>query len=219
MGNCFIYTQQHIKEVTINCCFQDKNSSSKIAIDTIKDNDNIKIQKKVNQTKLIINKKEKVKNIKKHLDEIKNSNALSKLSANKYELILKRLLEQKKIKSRGPKRRETIRDDKQIKFLINEVISGNQNKKIFNDNKINNKNKTENSNQENDLLIKNINKSQFRLSSTVEQNLIILNKDKYFKISNNNLLNYRNTINEIINEGSPCSGYCKKPTDSTQNKK
>jgi hypothetical protein len=219
MGNRFMYTQYHIKDFTINCCFGEKNTDNKITKDIKKDSDNSNIQKKGNQIKVFANKRPKLKNIKKHLDQIKHSNALSKLSANKYELMLKRLLEQKKIKPKGPKRRETIRNDEQIKILINEVISEKQIKKVINDNEINIKNKTENLNHENDLLIKNINKSQFRSSVTFGQYLIIAYKDKNSKISNQNLLNYRNTINDTIYEGSPCSGYCKRPTNCTQNQK
>ena len=219
MGNCFISTRQHIKDFSINCCFEEKNADNKITKDIIKDSNKSNIQKKRNQIKITVNKRPKLKNIKKHLDLIKHSNALSKLSVNKYELMLKRLLEQKKIIQKGPKRRETIRDDKQIKILINEVISEKQFKKVNNDNENIIINKTENSNHENDLLIKNINKSKFKSSLTVEQNLIITNKDKNLIISNKKLLNYRNTINDIIYESSACSGYCKKPTNCTQNQK
>jgi hypothetical protein len=214
-----MYTQYHIKDFTINCCFEEKNTDNKITKDIKKDSDNSNIQKKGNQIKVFANKRPKLKNIKKHLDQIKHSNALSKLSHNKYELMLKRLLEQKKIKPKGPKRRETIRDEGQIKILINEVVSEMKIQKINNDNENSITNKTENSNHENDLLIKNLNKSKFRSSDTVEQYLIISNKDKNFKNSNQNQLNYRNTINDIIYEGSACSGYCKKPTNCTQNKK
>jgi hypothetical protein len=219
MGNCFVYTQQNIKDFTINCCFEEKSTDNKNTKDIIKDFNKSNIQKKGSQIKITVNKRLKLKNIKKHLDQIKHSNALSKLSHNKYELMLKRLLEQKKIKPKGPKRRETIRDDKQIKILINEVISEKQFKKVNNDNENIIINKTENSNHENDLLIKNINKSKFKSSLTVEQNLIITNKDKNLIISNKKLLNYRNTINDIIYESSACSGYCKKPTNCTQNQK
>ena len=219
MGNCFVYTQQNIKDFTINCCFEEKSTDNKNTKDIIKDFNKSNIQKKGSQIKITVNKRLKLKNIKKHLDQIKHSNALSKLSHNKYELMLKRLLEQKKIKPKGPKRRETIRDEGQIKILINEVVSEMKIQKINNDNENSITNKTENSNHENDLLIKNINKSKFRSSATVEQYLIISNNDKNFKNANKNLLNYRNTINEIIYEGSACSGYCKKPTNCTQNQK
>ena len=218
MGNCFVNTHQHIKDFTINCCFEEKNIDNKISKDIKKESDNSIIQKKVNQIKITVNRRQKLKNIKKHLDQIKHSNALSKLSVNKYELMLKRLLEQKKIKPKGPKRRETIRNDNQIKILINEVISEGQIKNIIDDNENNIKNK-ENPNHENDLLIKNIKKSQFRSSVTIEQNIIISNKDKIFKISNQNLLNYRKTINEKIYESSACSGYCKKPTNNSYSQK
>ena len=214
MGNCFVNTQQHIKDFTINCCFEEKNTDNKISKDIKKESDNSIIQKKVNQIKITVNRRQKLKNIKKHLDQIKHSNALSKLSVNKYELMLKRLLEQKKIKPKGPKRRETIRNDEQIKILINEVISEGQIKKVIDDNENNIKNKVDNSNHENDLLIKNIKQSKFRSSVTVEHNIIITNKDKIFKISNQNLLIYRKTINDKIYESSACSGYCKKPTNN-----
>ena len=86
--------------------------------------------------------------------------------------MLKRLLEQKKIKRYGPKRRETIKNDnEQIKALVNEVLFENINN--IKNNKINNENIL---NQENDLLIKDIkdiNTQYHRASATINKNPII----------------------------------------------
>ncbi len=157
-----------------------------------------------------LNKTKKIQ--KKHLSKKKHINALNKLSDNKYELMLKRLLEQKKIKRNGPKRRETIRKDKIIKKVVNEVISGNVKNKENNNNKVNEK--------ENDLLIKNINEQKYRCSATLDRNEIMLNKlAQNQKKYNYKYYPYRNTINDIINESSGYSGLCQKQTKMTNSPK
>ena len=152
------------------------------------------------------NKKEKTK---KQFNKKKHNNALNKLSENKYELMLKRLLEQKEVKRNGPKRRETIRNEDKIKLMVSEVMKQNlediKNKKISDNDLIKN---------DNDLLIKNINSSKYRNSATIDKKGVITNKINN-KIKGDTYLQYRNTINEIINESSGCSNYCKKQTKQT----
>lgn len=125
--------------------------------------------------------------------------------------MLKRLLEQKKIKRNGPKRRETIRKDIAIKQVVNEVISGNvQNEKI-------NIKKNE---KENDLLIKNINDQKYRCSATIDRNdLMVNNLIQNQKKFNYKFYQYRNTINDIINESSGYSGLCQKQTKQSNSPK
>ena len=84
---------------------------------------------------------------KKHLKKIlsfkriKNLNTIRSIENNKYELMLKRLLEQKKIERKGPKRRETIRinNNKNLIKLVKESIEDNKKKE---NNKENNQNNT-----------------------------------------------------------------------------
>ena len=78
---------------------------------------------------------------------------------NKYELMLKRLLEQQNIKKVGPKRRETIRKEggEKIKETVKNLLAENKNDVLKN------KNKKEDPN--NSLLIKKnlIKKEDFQL--------------------------------------------------------
>jgi hypothetical protein len=93
------------------------------------------------------------RNLKKILSfkRIKNLNTLRSVENNKYELMLKRLLEQKKIERKGPKRRETIRinNNKELIHLVKESIEDNKKKE---NNKENNKNNTP---KKETILIKN----------------------------------------------------------------
>ena len=231
MGNSFICSPiQYVKDIKLKyCCIQKQNIKNENVIildlndEKIKNENNINKLNQVNQLNQLknyfngketeneignnINKRGKTK---KHLNIKKHNNDLNRLSVNKYELMLKRLLEQKKVKRNGPKRRETIRNnDKNIKILINEILFENLNEIK------NNKNNAVIIDQDNDLLIKNINSQKYRNSATLDKNKIISNN-----LSQNikrNIFNfqYRNTINEIINESSGCSGFCKQQTKQT----
>ena len=77
------------------------------------------------------NTKNEKKKIRKILSFKKLKNANTLYSNNpKYELMLKRLLEQQNKEKKGPKRRETIRINNNKKFikLIHEAIEDNKNK-------------------------------------------------------------------------------------------
>ena len=226
MGNSYICSPiQYFKEIRLNGCYQAERiekDDNQIIINLDKDYNNF--GDKINQLKNyfhenekeIFNNHNKKEKHKKHFNRKKHNNALNKLFENKYELMLKRLLEQKQIKIKGPKRRETIRNEEKIKLIVNEILLQNinsiKNKKMNNDNALNN--------NEGDLLIKDINNSKFRNSATIDKKSIITNK--IYKLKDNYYLQYRNTINEIINEGSNISNLCKKQTEQTyspQNKK
>lgn len=226
MGNSYICSPiQYFKEIRLNGCYQAEQiekDDNQIIINLDKDYNNF--GDKINQLKNyfhenekeIFNNHNKKEKHKKHFNRKKHNNALNKLFENKYELMLKRLLEQKQIKIKGPKRRETIRNEEKIKLIVNEIFLQNinsiKNKKMNNDNALNN--------NEGDLLIKDINNSKFRNSATIDKKSIITNK--IYKLKDNYYLQYRNTINEIINEGSNISNLCKKQTEQTyspQNKK
>ena len=209
MGNCFIYTQQNINDIKINICYQNQNLDDKSMREIIikEENNIVKTPRKKNEMKKYIENKNYLK---KHLSQKKHSNVLSRLSINKYEIMLHKLL-QKNSKNKSPKRRETIRDEKLIQTKINEVILEEDINKSNNEN-----NESQKTNQNNEILIKNIKKNKYRLSANFEKNPILENNINKNNKKNNNLLQYRNTIN---NEGSPCSAFCKKQTTSTQNKK
>ena len=131
MGNSYnCQPFQYFKMISLNVCFKEppvEKDKEQIIIDLDnQNNNNNKLGTKINDLKIYFNEVEnelmhynnlhKSKKItKKHLSKKKHINALNKLSDNKYELMLKRLLEQKKIKRNGPKRRETIRKDIAIK--------------------------------------------------------------------------------------------------------
>lgn len=226
MGNSYnCQPFQYFKMISLNVCFKEppvEKDKEQIIIDLDNQNNNNNLGTKINDLKIYFNEVEnelmhynnlhKSKKItKKHLSKKKHINALNKLSDNKYELMLKRLLEQKKIKRNGPKRRETIRKDIAIKQVVNEVISGNvQNEKI-------NIKKNE---KENDLLIKNINDQKYRCSATIDRNdLMVNNLIQNQKKFNYKFYQYRNTINDIINESSGYSGLCQKQTKQSNSPK
>lgn len=226
MGNSYnCQPFQYFNMISLNVCFKEppvEKDKEQIIIDLDNQNNNNNLGTKINDLKIYFNEVEnelmhynnlhKSKKItKKHLSKKKHINALNKLSDNKYELMLKRLLEQKKIKRNGPKRRETIRKDIAIKQVVNEVISGNvQNEKI-------NIKKNE---KENDLLIKNINDQKYRCSATIDRNdLMVNNLIQNQKKFNYKFYQYRNTINDIINESSGYSGLCQKQTKQSNSPK
>lgn len=217
---------QYFNMISLNACFYKpsvEKDENQIIIDL--DSPNHKLGKKLIELKDYFHKVENElmnnnhnfnktkKASKKHLSKKKHINALNKLSDNKYELMLKRLLEQKKIQRNGPKRRETIRKDKIIKQVVNEVLSGNvKNEEKDNDDKINEK--------ENDLLIKNINDQKFRCSATLDRNENMINNlAQNQKKYNYKYYQYRNTMNDIINESSGYSGLCQKQTKQSNSPK
>ena len=127
--------------------------------------------------------KDKDKKIKKNINKqkLKKLQMAHTMIGNQYEFMLKRLLEQKKIERKGPKRRETIRDEKNIKNIINEAIE---------DYKNNEKKMEDDSNsKKNSLLIKQKN---FKVSMTIEKG-DIKNVLKAFQ-NKNKKKNYYNSI-------------------------
>ena len=90
-----------------------------------------------------INTKIEKKNIKRIIShkKAKHMKSYNYTGDSKYELMLKRLLEQKKIERKGPKRRKTLRanNNTEIKNLIENIIIENvknENEKSKNKNKI-----------------------------------------------------------------------------------
>jgi hypothetical protein len=107
--------------------------------------------------------KKKVKRILSHKKVKTAYNNNNNANNTKYELMLKRILEQKKIERKGPKRRKTLRinNNADIIKIVNEVID--ENKKI--------------NEQKNAEILKNMN-SEY-IDSSINRGSILLNvKDK-----------------------------------------
>ena len=202
MGNsCSCENIHFIKDVKLNVCFEkmeihpksdqvlykDGNKGNKVIIN-INEKENIS-QKKMNEILNYFNEGEKeiINNIRKKnkLKKIQNKKKTNDIidnnkDDNKYELILKRLLEQQNIKKIGPKRRETIRKEGD-----NIALS------------------KKNSIESNSLLIKAQFNKKGRFSVTVDKKSLMDN------INHNNkkrfqeqYLNNRMTICEVITESN-----------------
>ena len=149
-----------------------------------------------------INTKIEKKNIKRIMSrkKAKNTKSFNNTGDLKYELMLKRLLEQKKIERKGPKRRETLRKNNNNNFikLINEVIEENDKNRQLNKNKEINENKNSDSSKKETILLNYIDKRQLR---HMRQSLN-LNKFDHKKIKNNfkeTEINNVQILNEIKN--------------------
>jgi len=214
MGNyCFCNEKNYFKDIKINICLDKQSTNSKTEhILTKEKNINIKGENEImklkkyfdeNEQEILnnLNKKEKVKKNFKKRDSM-----VGALPDNKYELMLKRLLEQKNIKRIGPKRRETIRKENNIKSMVNDILIENRNEiknAKGNNADFNRKNST--------LIIKN--NSPVRFSITIDKGGLSKNISKVKKKLNHQHLNNVNTLNEMINEGINSSGLVKKETN------
>ena len=216
MGNsCSCENIHFIKDVKLNVClekmeivpksdqvlYNDGNKDNKVIIN-LNEKENIS-QKKMNEILNYFNEGEKeiINNIKKKnkLKKIQNKKKTNDIidnnkDDNKYELILKRLLEQQNIKKIGPKRRETIRKEgDNIKDIVTELLKENKNIALNKKNSI----------ESNSLLIKTQFNKKGRFSVTVDKKSLMDN------INHNNkkkfqeqYLNNRMTICEVITESN-----------------
>ncbi len=216
MGNaCFCNNlENNFKGIKINICV-DKQSFNEVTEHILNKEEIImeRHEKGINELKKYfdeneqeiineINQKEKMK----RLFHKKKKPCFKQTSIdNKYEFMLKRLLDQKNIKRTGPKRRETIRKEGQIKVLIDEAIEDNKNKKEVKDN-----NEETILNRGSTLIIKNKKSSKVRFSITINKEELVNNlKNKVNKKLIKNVI----TLNEIVNEGNASSGFGKKETN------
>ena len=166
--------------------------------------------------------KKKVKRILSH-KKAKNFKSYNVAGDSKYEQMLKRLLEQKKIERKGPKRRETLRinNNKNVKKLIMEVIEENENNK-----------KVDSDDDEDDSNILDLSKrDSILLNSNDKSNLLMrksfnITKFEHKKIENNfgeteinngQILNAINNLNNASNYISDANYAC-LPRKSVQNK-
>ena len=218
MGNsCFCISNNYVKDMKINVCLDEQITNLKT--EHILNNDETqknKPEKGLNEIKKYFieneeeflnqfNKREKAKKL---FNKKKRESLVGCIQDNKYELMLKRLLEQKNIKRNGPKRRETIRKDDKIKSMVNEILIENKNeikKAKDNNNDLYRKNST--------LIIKNKDQSKMRFSVTIDKTETPDNPNKVKKKLYNQHLKNTNTLNEMINEGNGSSGLGKKETN------
>ena len=141
MGNsCFCTTNNFFNNPRINICFE---NDSMIGI-TEKvlskgDTDNQKQEVGINKLRKYFDESDNLiekEKLRKYMFRKKRETILGTTIDIKYEIMLKRLLDQKSIKRKGPKRRKTIRsDENEIKKIIDEVIKENKNEKKNSNNK------------------------------------------------------------------------------------
>ena len=221
MGNsCFCGNIHFIKDVKLNVCFQKQEISDKsdqILIKEEKQNTSDKNREKKEKDKNKMNElfiyfndveKEimndyKKSKVRKHIS--KNLiNTLNK-EDNKYELMLKRLLEQQNIKKVGPKRRETIRKlgEEKIKDMVKNLLIENKNDILNKKNTNDKKDKNENKNENSSLLIKKEFNKKGRFSVAIDRNALFMNNLNNInnkKKAKRQYFNARNSISEVIGE-------------------
>ena len=221
MGNsCFCGNIHFIKDVKLNVCFQKQEISDKsdqILIKEEKQNTSDKNREKKEKDKNKMNElfiyfndveKEimndyKKSKVRKHISK-KLINTLNK-EDNKYELMLKRLLEQQNIKKVGPTRRETIRKlgEEKIKDMVKNLLIENKNDILNKKNTNDKKDKNENKNENSSLLIKKEFNKKGRFSVAIDRNALFMNNLNNInnkKKAKRQYFNARNSISEVIGE-------------------
>ena len=221
MGNyCYCDNIHFIKDVKLNVCFQKQEISDKsdqILIKEEKQNTSDKNREKKEKDKNKMNElfiyfndveKEimndyKKSKVRKHISK-KLINTLNK-EDNKYELMLKRLLEQQNIKKVGPKRRETIRKlgEEKIKDMVKNLLIENKNDILNKKNTNDKKDKNENKNENSSLLIKKEFNKKGRFSVAIDRNALFMNNLNNInnkKKAKRQYFNARNSISEVIGE-------------------
>ena len=198
MGNSCFSNTKHCIQKHFDICV-DNNLSNINVEETInvqkEDNNKInKLKKYFIQGEKDISEDFYPKNIKQTDKKKRNSGAVNLLliDKNKYEVMLNKLLQQKSIEIKGPKRRETIRDGNNLKNLVKEVIKEKKENK-------NNKLKRRASKRRYSLIIKNKDKQKIKQSSTVHRNEYT--KCKSLNKILKNQLKKVNTLNEILTDG------------------
>lgn len=176
MGNaCFCKNSNFIKDINLESSPLQPIVNTKSELFIPKDEEDIekkRINKLINyfneSEKEILNNLKKKEKSKKLINKRKSSKKFETLvDSNRYEIMLERLLAQKNIKRCGPKRRETIRNDDNIKIMVEEILKHNK------DNVIKIK-KEELVNKKHSLII-NKNNLKGRLSFNFGKNGIIKN--------------------------------------------
>lgn len=126
------------------------------------------------------------KNIRRVLSykKTKNLNRHNTMVHSKYEKMLKRLLAQKEIETKGPKRRDTIRyNNKEFLKLIQEVIEENKDNKHKSKKDDKKKNKNNNLQKKESILINYKDKNNILSLTYGKHSVIITNKMNHKKIT------------------------------------
>ena len=153
------------------------------------------------------------KNIRRNLSykKTKNLNRHNTMMHSKYEKMLKRLLAQKEIETKGPKRRDTIRlnNNKEFSKLIKEVIEENKDNK-HKGKKADKNNKNNNLQKKESILINYKDKNNILSLTYGKQSVIITNKMNQKKITD--------TLEDIDanNEIKPTCGDIKNNNNELQ---
>jgi len=177
MGNtCFCSNSNYMQDIKLD--FQQPIVNTKTDQNAQKESDDTSnrinnILNYFNQTEkeIVSNLMKKEKSKKYTVKKKQNKKFDTLIEGNKYEEMLKRLLEQKKIKRFGPKRRETVRKEDNIKKLVNEILQENKDdikSKM-------NSSKKETSDLQNSLIIKKNNVFKTRLSFNIDRNKMLRN--------------------------------------------
>lgn len=211
MGNaCFSNTTNCITK-HINICF-DKNNSN-INVEKIIHNDD-KQSSKVEKLRnyFLLSEKEITddlyqKNIKITAKKKRNSGLINLvlIDNSKYETMMKKLLEQKLIEAKGPKRRETIRNGDRINILVKELMNE------VNTSKTNKLNRVQSKGAQS-IIIKNKDRAKIRQAITVNRKDSPKNKRNLNKLFKSNMKKV-NTLNEILTDGNRSTVFNKKETN------
>ena len=192
MGNgCFCIRNECYPEVKLDS-EQDQNSNTKGHNSGL-----YNIAKYFNEgEKELNNKIKEKKNIRRILShkKAKNMKSFYTTGDSKYELILKRLLEQKEVERNGPIRRQTIRknNNKELLKMIKEVIKDDKSgKNVDKHDKKNNEKNNEEINIKESLLLNMQDKKNALKTPQGKKSLIVNNliNNKINKVKNKNLNN------------------------------
>ena len=215
MGNaciCFQNMSDKYQDIELDSLLDEhiKNSNDQLEATNL-----YNIAKYFNEGEKEINtkiEKKKVKRILSHKKvQVKTYNNSNQANDTKYELMLKRLLEQKIIERKGPQRRKTLRINNNADMIkvVNEVIE--ENKKLNEQkNKENEKNNNKNnanicneySQNRGSILLNYKDKKKFEKYTNSRQSYIISNKlfDEHKKIKDNFEGTEINNVLEMTNE-------------------
>ena len=192
MGNtCFCSNSKYTQDIKLDSFQQpivntktDQNGQKDYSEDNSNRINNILNYFNQTEKEIVSNlmKKEKSKKYK-IKKKILNKQSDTLIEGSKYEEMLKRLLDQKKIKRFGPKRRETVRKEDRIKSLVNEILQENKEdikSKIYSS-------KKETSDTQSSIIIKKNKGFQTRFSFNIDRNVILRNNITKNKISKNKI--------------------------------
>ena len=230
MGNGYACCQN------ICCQYRDIKLDSLLEEQIQNENDQIEVTNLYNIVKYFnegekeINTKIEKKNIKRILShkKAKNLKSYNNIGDSKYELMLKRLLEQKKIERKGPKRRKTLRinnNNDMIKIIKDVIEEENEKNKMVNVNEQTEKNK-KNKNNENptrgSILLNNKDKKllkhgrqSFNINNKLFEHKKIKNNFEETEINNGLVLNeIKNFINNTSNYISDANYACHRKNNS-----